>query len=245
VVGALLRNQHSHSIDDTSTTKYSKFGLGIVKAGFTSSTMNPSSRSNNGFLDLPQEIILLILANLDSDYLYRLSFVCKRLHLLVLPLFFDLEGIIVANPEGPDVKTVVFGSAKSMKFLPVLRRSPFLSSINSIQVTFGGNVADRDRIIKDIRELGLLVSDLSKLQSISIDHITVFLMADDELVKALGELLSAAAEKSVKVFRVCDGEHLTFPSIEIDVPRLVVQSSVFRRPFSGLKRFLNLKVRHP
>jgi hypothetical protein len=216
----------------------------MVIAGFTSRTMSPSSQTYNGFLGFPPEIFLLILANLDSDCLYLLSFVCKRLRFLALPLYFDLEGITVGVADSVDPH-LVFKSAKSMEAIPVLRRSMFLTSINSIQATFGGNVADRARIIKDIRELGRLVSKLSKLQGISIDHVTVFFMADDEWVKALGELLSAAAEKSVKVFRVCDGEHLSFPEIDIDIPKLAVSSSIFHWPFSSLTRFLNIKVRYP
>lgn len=221
--------------------------------------MNPSSQTYAGVLDLPDEILLLILTHVDSDYLYRLSFLCRRFHHLALDMYFNRERIIITDSEDPHIKTLDFCSMKSMAALPAVICYLFMPPIECIRAKFGAYVAPRERIVEDVRGIGRLVSKHSTLQKISIDHAEVF-SADDEWVKALEELLNTAAEKSILDFYVSGGELVAWPFIDIDVPNTPVEIDgsnptvplsilcrlfrVLQRFLHALKRFLHLKVRY-
>ncbi|KAJ7264771.1 hypothetical protein C8J57DRAFT_1623727 [Mycena rebaudengoi] len=65
-----------------------------------------------GFLDLPDDVLLMVFAHLDSE-LYSVSRMTRRLHLLALPIYFSQNGIddpttscnfgLVNHPTGGDI----------------------------------------------------------------------------------------------------------------------------------------------
>ncbi|KAJ7277878.1 hypothetical protein C8J57DRAFT_1579561 [Mycena rebaudengoi] len=93
-----------------------------------------------GFLDLPDDVLLMVFVHLDSE-LYSVSRMTRRLHLLALPIYFSQKGIddpatscnfgLVNHPTGGDI-------------LSALNSALFLDQIKAVSCqlhSWGGSIA--------------------------------------------------------------------------------------------------------
>src|SRR5262245_26040592 len=89
-------------------------------------------------VDLPNELLLIIFAHLSSDDLYSLAVLCRRLHLIALPIYLSAHGI--EDPQdfvspGKERATLLLNSVQ-LKALPGLRLAFISPRIKSIVCLF-------------------------------------------------------------------------------------------------------------
>ncbi|KAJ6495158.1 hypothetical protein C8R45DRAFT_1133443 [Mycena sanguinolenta] len=88
--------------------------------------------STTSFLDLPNELVLIIAAGLDEDTLLSLAAVCRRLNLLLVPsLFARLHYPL----PGPSCGALTF-NGETLAALPVFAIASFVTSIADLDVAF-------------------------------------------------------------------------------------------------------------
>ena len=131
-----------------------------------------------GILDLPNEIILFILEDLEDDELFSLSLLSRQLHHLALPLYLSRNGI----SSQPSSQLLLFDD-RSDSILKALNMALFKPTLNSLLCTLLCHKHPND-LVRQILMLNRLVGKVSTLHeaSISFDKVDQLIPAREETV---------------------------------------------------------------
>lgn len=106
------------------------------------------------FLTLPNEVLLQIFSFLPPNDLGTLSFLCKRLHYLALPLLLTLCSI--DHPLELSSGSVSL-SNEHANAISALRLALFVTNINRFEFTFGVAIVSSDGLLREIRSVKRLL----------------------------------------------------------------------------------------
>ena len=115
-------------------------------------------------LDLPNELLGLIVEYLDSDSLFWLSMTCRALHYVALPAFFEQNDV----KEPASGWVVVYKAPR--KTLQALRMALFVEKLDQIHYYLNPGL---DRLLGEVRELRGLVARLPSVDQVKL-HFSVF-----------------------------------------------------------------------
>ncbi|KAJ7277887.1 hypothetical protein C8J57DRAFT_175252 [Mycena rebaudengoi] len=195
-----------------------------------------------GFLDLPDDVLLMVFAHLDSE-LYSVSRMTKRLHLLALPIYFSQNGIddpttscnfgLVNHPTGGDI-------------LSALNSALFLDQIKAVSCqlhSWGGSIAcylyNIERLtvflekFPSVTEVSLYLSDLANV------HGEINEMVAQKWCRAVGRLLNVIHERSCTSLTIQGSPYLRPDATAPPWPRgeLTLDLSPLARTHSALRSF--------
>jgi hypothetical protein len=165
-----------------------------------------------GLLDLPTETILQIIENLTHLDLLSLAVLCRRLHYIALPFYFQGHG--VQNLQG-NLKVAFHDRSLQGNYLPGIRIALFLDSAREIEVIFRRS----PYFFRDMKEAAYLVSRFTRLDHVKLN----FLYIRDEKYTVpmvgpyLSDLLDAISAKSCKSFTILHGYLALFPGQSLDL----------------------------
>jgi hypothetical protein len=108
-------------------------------------------------LDLPTELIFLIVRYLGSVDLLSLAVLCRRLHHIALPLYFKRKGV-------QDIRGNL-RVAFTNDYLPGLKVALFLDSAREIKFTF----CNSPQLLQHMREAAYLISRFTRLGHVRLD----------------------------------------------------------------------------
>jgi hypothetical protein len=173
---------------------------GVTSPVDTSSILLEVAGGKTGFLELPDDVLLIIFRQLRSVELYGLSRLSRRLHLLALPLYFAQKG--VPDPrELCEFRLVSYPTAADV--LSALNSALFLREVKHISCQFepGGHIAC---YLHHIERLTAFLGKFSSVETVSLGLIDLGKVEEvNELVRtrwqlAFGQLLHVILEKSCK-----------------------------------------------
>ncbi|KAF8195653.1 hypothetical protein K438DRAFT_1934133 [Mycena galopus ATCC 62051] len=118
--------------------------------------------SPSQLLDLPNELLLLILGHLPSDALLSLSTLCQRLHHLALPIFFAIHGI--DDPTQCANVTMLDGGQDGVS---ALQMALFIPAINELNCSLP-HYETIHPLFPHIRRLRVLVARLSFVREVTL-----------------------------------------------------------------------------
>lgn len=114
-------------------------------------------------LDLPNELLGLIVEYLDSDALFWLSMTCRALHYVALPAFFEQNDV----KEPASGWVVVYEAPR--KTLQALRMALFVEKLDQIHCYLNPGL---DRLLGEVRDLRGLVARLPSVDQVKL-HFSV------------------------------------------------------------------------
>jgi hypothetical protein len=160
-----------------------------------------------GLLDLPVELLLIILQDLPEADLYTSAQLSRRLNILALQLYLDLHD----HPHPED--DVIISEDNITSVLPALRIALFHKSAKRLQCTFTVN-----RVIAELKEVTRYVSKLDQLEEVVLNFPGIKLFKEswrthkhrrtntyDEGVQQMDRLFCALALKGCRNLTVCRG----------------------------------------
>jgi len=130
-----------------------------------------------GILDLPNEIIIFILEDLEDDELFSLSLLSRQLHHLALPIYLSRNGI----SSRPSSQLLLFDD-RSNSVLKALNAALFSPALNSLLCTLLCH-KHLDDLFRQILMLNRLVGKVSTLHeaSINFDKVSQLVSAKEEI----------------------------------------------------------------
>ena len=142
-----------------------------------SSTSQVESHSGVGILDLPNEIIIFILEDLEDDELFSLALLSRQLHHLALPIYLSRNGI---NSQ-PSSQLLLFND-QSNSIVKALNKALFTPPLNSLKCTLLCHKHPDDSF-RQILMLHHLVRKVSTLHEASIhfDKVNQLISAKEEI----------------------------------------------------------------
>jgi hypothetical protein len=117
-------------------------------------------------------VLLYIFSFLPSNDLRNLSFLCKRLHYLALPLHLSLCGI--DHPLELSSGAVSL-SNENANAISALRLALFITSVKRFEFTFGVGIVSSEGLLREIRSIKRLLATLH-VQEIVLDFRHIVLM---------------------------------------------------------------------
>jgi hypothetical protein len=112
------------------TELYSEFESAVKVDMIPERLTSPTKTHIVGILDLPNEIIIFILEDLEDDELFSLALLSRQLHHLALPIYLSRNGI----SSRPNSQLLLFDD-RSNSILKALNTALFRPSINSLLCT--------------------------------------------------------------------------------------------------------------
>ena len=112
------------------TELYSEFESAVKVDMIPERLTSPTKTHIVGILDLPNEIIIFILEDLEDDELFSLALLSRRLHQLALPIYLSRNGI----SSRPSSQLLLFDD-RSNSILKALNTALFRPSLNSLLCT--------------------------------------------------------------------------------------------------------------
>ncbi|KAF8812005.1 hypothetical protein BYT27DRAFT_7183341 [Phlegmacium glaucopus] len=139
---------------------------------------SPTEFHNVGILDLPNEIIIFILEDLEDDELFSLSLLSRQLHHLALPVYLSRNGI----SSRPNSQLLLFDD-RSNSILKALNAALFTPTLNSLLCALHCH-KHPDDLFRQMLMLNRLVGKVSTLNeaSINFDKVNQLLSATEEIV---------------------------------------------------------------
>lgn len=119
------------------------------------------SRRLAGPVDLPNELLKVIVDELPDDTIYNLASTCKDLHFCVLPIFLERNGLRITSSEHISLVN------PSKAALRTFGRSLFTQNLRS--VSFYPN-ADLTRLLSDLRTLRRMVAFMSEITELTLRY---------------------------------------------------------------------------
>jgi hypothetical protein len=131
-----------------------------------------------GILDLPSEIIIFILEDLEDDELFSLALLSRQLHHLALPIYLSRNGI----SSRPSSQLLLFDD-RSNSILKALNVALFRPTLNSLLYTLLCH-AHPDELSRQLLVINRLVGKVSTLHeaSINFDKVDQLVPAKEEIV---------------------------------------------------------------
>ncbi|KAJ7137627.1 hypothetical protein C8R43DRAFT_1202887 [Mycena crocata] len=118
--------------------------------------------TSSSLLDLPNELLIIILDDLDDDSLLHLASTCKRTNLLIIPMIFTRYNFELPASGSGDINAVRF-TATSMKALPAIAIASFITSIDIIDFNPYRTDIPLQATADALNALGMLTTRLSHL----------------------------------------------------------------------------------
>jgi hypothetical protein len=197
---------------------------------------NQNKRSNKSLktyatiTDLPNEILLMILHDLQPDDLCHLAVLCRRLHTMALPIYFSKLSYITTGWQ------VIFESC-DIRALRGLRLALFINKIDVLRCTLSDLTLEG---MKGLRGLVLKMSIVSKVQL----NANVGLSCQPTIPRleaaAVNYFLLALAEKSCHNLSIVGGGNrlvLNDRNVEVVFLRTLREVTIKGAPFLFLSRF--------
>ncbi|KAJ6539549.1 hypothetical protein B0H19DRAFT_364272 [Mycena capillaripes] len=124
----------------------------------------PSSHAAQ-LLDLPNELILLILnhPDLPSEALLCLSTLCRRLHHLALPIYFEIHGM-----EDPTQNSVITLADSRQDVLSALQMALFIPAVADLSCSFPHYATSIRPLFPHIRRLRVLIARLHFVRQVTL-----------------------------------------------------------------------------
>jgi hypothetical protein len=159
----------------------------------------------SGLLELPNELLVPILKGLSDNDLLSLIFLCRRLHLLVIPIYLArIEAIDDRIHHSTDNITVRSGMFAAV--ICLLQRSLCITSVKHLTCEFPGSGAD---VMADVRQVHHYVSRLSSVNGVSLIFARHYSRQHAKLADweaAFGELLKTLSNKSCVAIAISHGD---------------------------------------
>ena len=164
---------------------------------------------NVGLLDIPDELLLCIFVDLTADKLLTLAVLCRRLHYISLPLYFNRHGLV--DPEDRDKI-----SLKAIHIFPqdwalvrALRLALFIKSLKQFFCA--------PRNIEDVRAAIQLIQRLDGIAFLTLEFNSLELMgnAKERFVEAVQELLVSSFAKAKLYWTVQGSGGFTYGSQDV------------------------------
>jgi hypothetical protein len=144
----------------------------MYTAMFVPSQRHSAPGEHVEFLSLPSEVLLHIFSFLPSNDLGNLSFLCKRLHYLALPLHLSLCGI--DHPLELSSGTVSLSNENAIA-ISALRLAMFVTSIKRFEFTFGVGIVSSEGLLREIRSIKRLLATV-RVKEIVLDFRHIVLL---------------------------------------------------------------------
>ncbi|KAJ6617623.1 hypothetical protein B0H10DRAFT_2189870 [Mycena sp. CBHHK59/15] len=190
------------------------------------------------FLDLPDDVLLAVFGNLRSE-LYSLSRLCRRLHLVALPLYLAQNGI--PNPtEICDFRLINYPTPCDV--LSALNSAFFLTKVKRVICQFqqGGIIAC---YLDNVERLTGFLAKLSSVREVSL-HLVSLGNGDNDINERVhekwravfGQLLNVVVERSCVSLTIRSPPYLRHQT-EFSWPKEGLQLSSLARSRSALHSF--------
>ena len=138
---------------------------------------SPTKTHIVGILDLPDEIIIFILEDLEDDDLFSLALLSRQLHQLALPIYLTRNGI----SSRPSSQLLLFDD-RSNSILKALNTALFKPSLNSLLCTLLCHKSPDD-LFRQILMINRLVGKVTLNEaSITFDKVDPLEPAKEEIV---------------------------------------------------------------
>ena len=208
----------------------------------------PSTREKSSLLDLPDELLLVMLENMASNDLYSMASLCKRLHRLALPAYFACHGIF--EPMNIPLRHLTL-RGDQLNALPGLQLSLFVTSIRRLSCNFS-HIESGEHLLNVIRGLHQLILKVNGSEDVTLDfqNCDHLLMAFQQCSRSMSDwveacegLLTAVADCCLfltvnhgKLYEEASQFHLIAKEMarHTHVP-------VISRPFVALKKSLSFR----
>ncbi|KAJ6581825.1 hypothetical protein B0H19DRAFT_1251989 [Mycena capillaripes] len=179
--------------------------------------------SGVGLLRLPNEVLLQIFEQLDSDDqgIFAISTSCRRLHFLALPIYLAGYGIydapaledLALSPDQLDV----LGALRTALFIPSLKHISCSFSLNTARPTY--STRNMDNFFRHLKCLAGFLLNLQSVDEVTLDFKDLNFWAIGESLSvleawasAISTLLDAIVEKQCKKLKVVGGMFMVHPS---------------------------------
>ena len=138
---------------------------------------SPTKTHIVGILDLPNEIIIFILEDLEDDELFSLALLSRQLHHLALPIYLSRNGI----SSRPSSQLLLFDD-RSNSILKALNTALFRPSLNSLLCTLLCHKRPDD-LYRQLLMINRLVGKVTLHEAnITFDKVTPLVPAKEETV---------------------------------------------------------------
>ena len=138
---------------------------------------SPTKTHIVGILDLPNEIIIFILEDLEDDELFSLALLSRQLHHLALPIYLSRNGI----SSRPSSQLLLFDD-RSNSILKALNTALFRPSLNSLLCTLPCRKRPDD-LFRQLLMINRLVGKVTLHEAnITFDKVTPLVPAKEETV---------------------------------------------------------------
>ncbi|KAJ6617643.1 hypothetical protein B0H10DRAFT_2032377 [Mycena sp. CBHHK59/15] len=204
----------------------------------------------SGFLDLPSEILAIILENpnFPDNTLYSLALLCRRLHFIALPIYFSRNGMDYQSKS-----VVIAMRADGRDMLAALHTALFVSSMEKITCIFPHpSCTSIFPLLYHLQRVKGLVWRFPSVKEVilqlDVRGSICLSVGDDEALRAwasnLGDLLNCIVDRKCSSLTVRYGGQLTkafevfLPQVLRTVPRKSIRDLLARvgRLISPLKR---------
>jgi hypothetical protein len=111
-----------------------------------------------GIVHLPTELLLQIFEDIDTNDLYSLSLISRRLHYLALPIYLSRQGIPNSAQDYLEI------SGHRFRAIPALRAALYITKIKKLSCRFN----DPECKVLDYRALTTPLEDISNLERLAL-----------------------------------------------------------------------------
>lgn len=162
-----------------------------------------------GLLDIPDELLLYIFMDLTADELLTVAVLCRRLHYISLPLYFNRHGLV--DPQDRDKF-----SLKAIHIFPpdwalvrALRLALFIKSLKHFFCA--------PRNIEDVRAAIQLIQRLDGIAFLTLEFDSLKLMGNskERFVEVVQELLVCSFAKAKLYWTVKGSGGFTYGSHDV------------------------------
>jgi hypothetical protein len=167
---------------------------------------------NVGLLDIPDELLLCIFVNLTADELLTLAVLCRRLHYISLPLYFNRHGLV--DPQDQDefsLKTweAIHVRPQDWALVRALRLALFIKSLKHFLCA--------PRNIEDVRAAIQLIQRLDGIAFLALEFDSLKMMgnAKERFVEVVQELLVSSFAKAKLSWTVRGSGGFTYGSQDV------------------------------
>jgi hypothetical protein len=167
---------------------------------------------NVGLLDIPDELLLCIFVDLTADELLILAVLCRRLHYISLPLYFNRHGLV--NPQDRDTFSLETWEAihvypQDWGLVRALRLALFIKSLRHFFCA--------PRNIEDVRAAIQLIQRLDGIAFLTLQFNSLKFMgnAKERFIEVVQELLVSSFAKAKLYWTVKGSGDFTYGSQDI------------------------------